>query len=291
MSAFGHSLWGLLNVDQLAQWVVQLVPRLLSAALILLLFWVLWRVARGAIQALGRRATIDATATRFVETVVRVTLLTIGGVTALGKLGINTASILTSMGVAGLTIGFAAKDALSNMISGLFIFWDRPFVIGDLVEIDGKYGRVDNITMRSTRVVTPDGKMLAVPNSVVVNSTVVSYTNFPHLRLDIPVTVNVNTHLAAARRALLALCAAQDWLMKDPAPAVLVTALNDYNVELTLQAWIEDEAQHIVLRARLREAVFGALNAAGVDMPFETLRIEAVAPAAPAVGAVQAAPS
>jgi small conductance mechanosensitive channel len=83
---------------------------------------------------------------------------------------------LASLGIAGLTLGFAAKDTLSNVISGLFIFWDRPFVVGDLIEMDGKYGRVEDITLRSTRVVTPDGKMLAIPNSAIVNSSVWSRT-------------------------------------------------------------------------------------------------------------------
>ncbi len=112
-------------------------------------------------------------------------ILSIALVSALNQVGVHTGSLLASLGVLGLTIGFAARDALSNVISGIFIFWDRPFVIGDLVEIEDKYGRVQAITMRSTRVVTPDGKMLAIPNNTIVNSTVASYTNFPHLRLDI----------------------------------------------------------------------------------------------------------
>jgi len=171
--------------DRIVAWV----PNLLSAIIIMVLFWATWRVARRGADAVIRRTKLDPTAANFVQTVIKYVLLTIGGVTSLGKVGVNTASILTSLGVAGLTIGFAAKDALSNMISGLFIFWDRPFVIGDLVEIGGEYGRVESITIRSTRVVTPDGRMLAVPNSTVVNTTVASYTNFPHLRLDVAFTV------------------------------------------------------------------------------------------------------
>ena len=98
-------------------------------------------------------------------TAVKYTVLTVGVVSALGQVGINTGSLLASLGIAGLTIGFAARDALSNIISGIFIFWDRPFVIGDLIEVNSQYGRVDRITLRSTRVVTVDGRMLAIPNA------------------------------------------------------------------------------------------------------------------------------
>ena len=78
-----------------------------------------------------------------------------------------------------MTIGFAARDSLSNIISGILIFLDRPFVIGDIVEIEGFYGRVEKITLRSTRIITSDGKMLAVPNTEIINKTVASYTISP----------------------------------------------------------------------------------------------------------------
>jgi small conductance mechanosensitive channel len=153
------------------------------------------------------------------------------------------------------------------------IFLDRPFVIGDLVEIEDNYGRVEQITLRSTRIVTPDGKMLAVPNSDIINKTVASYTNFPHLRLDIPVTVGVNENLGRVRRLLLGLVADNPDYLAEPPPRVVVTALNDYNVAMELQAWIRDERTHVPMRSALREQVFEALNAAGVDMPFETIEV------------------
>lgn len=158
------------------------------------------------------------------------------------------------------------------MISGLFILWDRPFVIGDLIEIDGAYGRVDRITMRSTRVVALDGKMLAIPNTTVVNTTVASYTNFPHLRLDIDVTVGVEEDLGRVRRILLGICREESYL-ETPPPAVVVTALGDYFVKLQLQVWIDDETRHVPMRFALRERAFEALRAAGVHMPYETIEL------------------
>lgn len=199
-----------------------------------------------------------------------------GAVNGLAAIGVNTASLLTSLGIAGLTIGFAARDALSNLISGLLIYWDRPFVIGDLLEVGNHYGRVEKITLRSTRVITTDGRMLAVPNTEIINTTVASYTNFPHLRIDVPVTVGVNEGIGQVRETLLGLVRDNPAYMHDPEPKVVVTALNDYNVQVELRAWAHDERRHVELRTGLREAVFNALNRAGIDMPFETLRIEPI---------------
>jgi small conductance mechanosensitive channel len=280
MSDFLGDLERAIGADGLRERVVSWLPDVLAASIILLLFWVLWRGVRHASGVVVRRAGLDPTAASFIHTVTKTLILTVGVVTALGKIGVNTASILTSLGVAGLTIGFAAKDALSNMISGLFIFWDRPFVIGDLVEIGGHYGRVENITMRSTRVVTPDGRMLAVPNTTIVNTTVASYTNFPHLRLDVAFTIGVNENLGKAREAALSVCSHDARLMTDPRPEVVVMALNDYNVALELRAWLHDEKLHIAARHTLREALFEALRSAGVEMPFETLALVAREPEA-----------
>jgi small conductance mechanosensitive channel len=102
------------------------------ALLVLLAFWALATVADRVLRGALDRARLDETAASFVRTLTRFTITVVAILTALGELGIDTTSILASLGVMGLTLGFAAQDTLGNVISGLFIFWDRPFVIGDL---------------------------------------------------------------------------------------------------------------------------------------------------------------
>lgn len=245
---------------------------LLFAVLTFGVYYLVWRAVRLGMHPVLRRLDVDETGQSFFQTVVRVVVLTLGLVAALSELGINTASLVASLGVAGLTIGFAARDALSNIISGVFIFWDRPFVLGDLIEIEGKYGRVDRITLRSTRVVTVDGKMLAIPNAEVVNSTVASYTNFPNIRIEVSATVGVDEDLGRVRSILLGVVDDDPDYLEEPAPVVVVSELNDYNVMVTLRAWLHDERKHIAKRFELRERVFEALRSAGVDMPYETIK-------------------
>ena len=240
---------------------------------VFLAFYLLWRILMLIMRRTFRKSTLDETTYSFVETAVKYTVLTIGVVGALDAVGIDTGALLTSLGIVGVTIGFAARDSLSNFISGIIIFIDRPFVLGDLVEIDDKYGRVSEITLRSTRVVTSDGRMLAVPNTEIVNKTVASYTNFPNLRLDIPITIAVDEDIEKARQILLGLTKDDPEYLNDPAPRVIVTALNDYNVAIELQAWLKDERQHVEKRFELREKAFNALNQAGVQMPFETIQL------------------
>ncbi len=220
-----------------------------------------------------KRTNLDPTLAGFIQSVLKVGILSIGVVTALNEVGFNVASILTSLGVLGLTLGFAAKDTLSNLISGVFIFWDRPFVLGDMIEIDGKYGTVSNITLRSTRVVTPDGKMLAIPNAIIANSAVASYTNFPHLRLDVELTIGPRESFDRVREVFLGAIQGDLRFMTEPPPAMVISAVGDYNVTAQFRVWIDDESQHIAMRFELREKLFEAFRAANIDMPYQTIQL------------------
>lgn len=262
-----------LNPQTLADGTADLLANLVVGGLVFAVFYLLWWLLDLGLRRALRRSTIDPTTASFIETVAKYILLGIGLIQALSSVGIDATAFLASLGIVGLTIGFAARDALSNLISGLLIFWDRPFVINDLVEVEGSYGRVDTITLRSTRVVTTDGRMLAIPNTTIVNSVVASYTNFPHVRLDVSVTVGVEEDLDRAERTLLDLVREDPDYLADPAPRVVVTALNDYNVELQLQAWYRDEYNHLAEQFDLRKRVFQTLTDAGVSMPFETVEI------------------
>ncbi len=260
------------NPERLGPPLAELIVDLILAAIIMAVFYLIWRFVSGLVLPRWKRY-LDRTSAAFVETLVKFSILSLGVLAALSAAGIQTAAVLASLGVVGLTIGFAARDTLSNIISGILIFIDRPFTIDDLVEIDGNYGRVDRITLRSTRIITNDGKMLAVPNTEVMTKTVVSYTNFPHLRIDIGVTVAVTENLDRVRQILIALVHHDTDVMANPLPAVVVTSLNDYNVALELRLWLADERQHVQKRFELREKVFNALTAAGIEMPFETIQL------------------
>lgn len=262
-----------IDPSTLANRLTELAVDLIIGLIVFALVYIVWLILRRLLRTALNRAQVDRTAASFLEMVAKYGFLSIGGIYALNAAGVNTSALIASLGIAGLTIGFAARDALSNLISGVLIYLDRPFVIGDLVEIEDQYGRVDRITLRSTRVITVDGKMLAVPNTEVINRTVISYTNFPHLRLDIPVTVSVDERLDRVRQILMGLVIEDEDYLAEPQPRMVITQLNDYNVAVELQVWLRNERDHIEKRFQLREQVFETLTEAGVDMPFETIQL------------------
>ena len=268
-----ESLSTVFDPQSIGELLARGIINLFIILVIYIVFYLLWKTIYWVLQPVFRRSKLDQTTVVFTNSILKYAILIFGLITALDTVGIKTSAVLASLGIVGLTIGFAARDSLSNLISGVIIFLDRPFVIGDLVEVDGKYGKVDRITLRSTRIVTVDGKMLAVPNLDVVNKTVTSYTNFPHLRIGVQVTVGVNEDLDKVRSVLLSLVEGDPAYMENPPPTVKVVELNDYNVLLELRAWIDDERDHIERRFKLREDVFNALNRAKIEMPYETIQL------------------
>ena len=137
MSGIIDRLSAIFDPQVLGQTAGDLLANLIIAAATFAAYYLLWFVLDLAVRRVSKRVKANATSREFVRMVLKFAVLTLGIVSALAAIGVNTASLLASLGIAGLTIGFAAKDALSNLISGLLIYWDRPFVIGDLVEVGG----------------------------------------------------------------------------------------------------------------------------------------------------------
>jgi len=119
------------------------ISDLLVATATFAAYYLLWRIFDLIAKSLTKRTKVERTTRDFILTALKFSVLTLAAVNALAAVGVNTASLITSLGIAGLTIGFAARDALSNLISGILIYWDRPFVIGDLLKVGGHYGRVE----------------------------------------------------------------------------------------------------------------------------------------------------
>lgn len=273
MEEFWKQIYDYFNPEVLADKVVLIGTNALIVAVTLLIFYIIYRILKSVFTRIISKFEFGKTIESFLLMALKYTLLIFAVVTALDQIGYNIATLIAGLGIAGIAIGFAAKDTLSNIIAGIFIFWDKPFYIGDLVEIEGEYGEVQNITLRTTRIVTPDGRMISIPNQNIAANKITSYTMFPHLRLDMGVTIGVEEDIENARRELLKIVEGDDRFLQDKEPVVLVKELGDYYTALELRVWLEDTKTHIPVRAELREKIFNAFNAAGIDMPYEKIEI------------------
>jgi small conductance mechanosensitive channel len=184
------SLPDILDTRYLATKVIDFLPKLGAAVLVYLFFWGLERGTRPMLRGLLRRANInDALNRLLVDNVYRFVVLAFGIVMAASQLGINIAAALAGIGVAGIAVGFAAQESLSNMIAGFLIFWDRPFEVGDYISLNDQYGRVQDITMRTTRIRTQENTYAVVPNKQIIGEMLVNHSMYGQTRVNVPVGI------------------------------------------------------------------------------------------------------
>ena len=269
-----ESLNSLFDRDRLIADVTTFLPRLGAALLVFLAFWLLQRLTRPLLRGILRRAGIHETLTHMlVDNIYGMTILVLGVISAAGQLGINVTAALAGISVAGIAVGLAAQDSLSNMIAGFQIFWDKPFVVGDHVTVMDKYGRVVDITMRTTRIRTQQNTYVVIPNKHIIDSVLVNHTKHGETRVEVDIGIAYKESIAEARRVLLEAVSKIDGVLADPAPDVVVTGTGSSSVDLRVRLWINDA--HIERRTYFRamEASKLALDAAGIQIPFPHLQL------------------
>jgi len=185
--------------------------------------------------------------------------------------GINPTAWLASAGVIGIAVGFAAKDSLANLFSGIFIVADAPYKIGDYIVLDtGERGKVTNLGMRSTRMVTRDDVEVTVPNAVIANAKIINESGGPWVkhRIRVPVGVAYGSDVDEVCAVLEKTATDHAQVVKVPAPRVRMRAFGTSSLDFELLVWID----HPELRGRVRHDLlmnlYKALNSNGIEIPF-----------------------
>lgn len=253
--------------------LISFLAQLGAALLVLLIFAVVYRAVRSGLRPVLERSRLEEDAADLLLAILRFVVLGFGMIVALDQLGFNVTGVLAGLGVAGLALGFAAKDTLANFISGISILWDRPFRVGDRVEIDGEFGQVKRVTLRSTRILTNRNMMVIIPNQNVVNNKIVNHTMQASLRVDVPFGIAYKADIDAAREAALATTEGDDRLRERPAPAVVLTEMGDSSVNFELRFWLKNPHLEVPIGLDYQERIKRALDAAGIEIPFPHLSL------------------
>jgi len=199
--------------------------------------------------------------------VYRFALLGFGIVMAASQLGINIGAALAGLGVVGLTIGFAAKDSLSNIMAGFLIFWDKPFRVGDWITVSNYNGRVAEITMRTTRLQTRSNTWVIIPNETVLNQILVNHSTNGITRVEVPVGIGYAEQVSQARDVIVTAVRKIKGVLNDPLPSVVVNDLGPSSVDLLVFVWIADAKDEKPVAFAVTEAVKLSLDAAGIEIP------------------------
>lgn len=257
-----ETLYAVIEQD-LVHWSTRIVA---AIAIFVIGRWITNRL----VNALGRlmqRRDVEATVARFLQNLANAVLLVVNLLAALNALGIPTASMLAVMGAAGLAIGLALKDSLSNIASGVLMVAFRPFRVGDFVECANTKGTVEKISVFYTELRSLDNKLMIVPNSLVTSGVITNYTANNDRRLELNIGVSYGSDLKTVRALLLKTLIEHPLVRKTPAPQVGAVSFDDSAINFVLRPWVLGD-DYWEATFEINEAIKEALDANGIEIPF-----------------------
>ncbi|MAS41359.1 MAG: mechanosensitive ion channel protein [Porticoccaceae bacterium] len=254
-------------VDRFATLAMIYGAKIVSALIIFLVGKWLARKLSQLLLGVMEKRDLDPALRHFSSSLVYYGLLALVVISALGQLGIQTASLAAVIAAAGLAIGLAMQGSLSNFAAGFLLLVFRPFRIGDYVELAGTAGTVEKILIFTTELKSLDNKKVIIPNSAITSATIVNYSANPTRRLDLVIGISYDDDIDRARDAIRAVLDADDRVLADPAPFVAVSALADSSVNFVVRPWAKS-ADYWALYCDLTENIKKRFDAEGITIPY-----------------------
>src|SRR6185312_532132 len=213
---------------------------LVAAVLVLAVGWALanW-TARLTRAGLDRLPHFDPTLKPLMANVVRYGILTLALIAVLNRFGVQTTSIIALLGAAGIAIGLALQGTLANVASGVMLLLLRPLRVGEAVCVSDNTGRVREIGLFRTTMITDDGRFVSIPNASIFSGPVTNNSREPTRKVNFKVTLDMSADIFEAQKTILEAVQADPRVMKVPAPVVNVDSLGEFTYVLTVQGWVK----------------------------------------------------
>ena len=215
---------------------------------------------------------VDETISRTLTSTIKVVAKGLILLCFIGYVGIETASITALITSCGVALGLALQGALSNLAGGIIIVLMRPFRIGDYIFTNGESGTVEDIHMFYTTLVTPDNRVVHVPNGTLANNVIVNNSIKDKRRLDIILPVDKDVDLEQVKQIVNNVCDKNELIHKDPKPAVIINAYTAYSVEISIRMWVNN-GDYWPVRFALLQEFKETFEANGIKIAFNQMEV------------------
>lgn len=185
----------------------------------------------------------------------------------LQQANVKLGTLLGAAGIAGVAIGFASQTSLSNLISGLFLIWERPFAVGDVLQCGSDHGVVHSIDLLSVQLRTFNNQLIRIPNEILIKSSFTNVTRFPIRRMDIPIGVAYREDVSKVIEILKDVADRNPYCLDEPEPLIIFKGFGDSALELLFGPWFS-KTDYIALRNSLLMEVKKRFDEEGIEIPF-----------------------
>lgn len=242
---------------------------------IIILFVGLWasKIIARVIAKTLRKTKADEGISGFIVSCSKFVLKLVVIIAAIAAVGVNISSIITALGAAGITIGLAMQDSLSNFASGVLILYNKPFVIGDFVEIDGSTGTVKAIELMHTVLNTAENKELIFPNSRITANKIINYNRLSSRRLDLSVPVAYGSDVAQVKDCLMEICMNSPHRLPDKAePVIGLREFAGSSINFDIKMWISADDYWDAYYS-IQEKIYDEFALRGISIPFDQVDV------------------
>ncbi len=261
-------------IDGLASWATTTGVRIFIALFILIVGFRLVTVITRKIERklVGGKRKLDKTLTTTIFYIIRIVLKVVIVTCLVGYLGIDTSGITALIASLGVCVGLAVNGAVSNLAGGILIILTRPFKIDDYIEAQGHSGTVEDIHIISTRIRTPDNKVVYIPNGALSAGTIINYSEKDIRRVDFTFSISYAADFERAKSIILDTMGTHELVLKDPEPMARVSAHSASSIDITARAWVNSD-DYWTVNFDLLEKVKTEFDKAGIEIPFNQLDV------------------
>jgi len=254
-------------IEKLQAIGVEYGVKIVGALLVLIVgMWISKMIKKGIVRLMQKRG-VDPTLITFCSSLLYMALQVFVIVAALEKLNIRTTSFVAILGAAGLAVGLALQGSLANFAAGVLMIIFKPFKVGDFIEAGGNVGSVQEISIFTTVLKSPDNKKIIVPNAQVTGSSITNFNALGTRRIDLTAGISYSDDLDKAQSVLEGILAADDRILKDPAPTVAVVEMADSSVNFVVRPWV-NAADYWGVYFDTTKAIKQRFDKEGISIPF-----------------------
>ena len=267
---FIEILWGFAG-DALRWIVTSGLKAVIAIIAVLITFKIINRVAR-AIEKRGDHPKADKTLMRTLAYILKIALKCLIGIVLIGWLGIDTSAITALIASFGVCIGLAVNGAVANIAGGVLLIVTRPFKVDDYIEAQGEAGTVQDIHLTNTVIVTPDNKVIYLPNGALANGNIINYSVKDLRRVDLTFSIAYENNFEKAKGIIEEICSSHELILKNPAATIRVSEHAQSSINITTKVWV-NKADFWTVHFDLLESVKTAFDKEGIVIPYNQLDV------------------
>lgn len=245
---------------------------ILDAVLVFVVGWYLAKILLHIIVKMMEKSKIDSIVISFIKSGLNIAFKALVIITAIAQLGVDTSSFVTVLATVGAAIVLGLKDSMTGIVSGMIILFAKPFVKGDIVEVNGYIGKIEEIQLLYTYLMTFDNKMVVIPNNELASSTFVNYSHEDIRRVDLNFDIHYENDVEKAKALILEVVSAHKDALKEPMPYARVAQYGENAITIAMRVWTKTE-NYYSLKDDLLEQIKQSFDQNGIVIPYSQVDV------------------